>query len=147
MHFMGVDPGVSGGIAVIDEHARPVRIEKMPATERDLVELLIDVRGEIAFALIEKVHAMPKQGVRSTFTFGRNFGSLLTGLIAAEIPHNEVLPIQWQRALGCVSKGDKNVTKRKAQQLFPGPRVTHTVADALLIAAHARNQHMEGVRG
>ena len=36
------------------------------------------------------------------------------------------------------SKGDKNVTKRRAQELFPGARVTHAVADALLLAEYCR---------
>ncbi len=37
-----------------------------------------------------------------------------------------------------LTKGDKNVSKRRAQELFPALKVTHAIADALLIAEFAR---------
>jgi len=40
--------------------------------------------------------------------------------------------------MGCLTKGDKNVSKRRAQELFPALKVTHAIADALLIAEFAR---------
>ena len=61
-------------------------------------------------------------------------------LIAAGIPFETVTPAKWQGAMGCRTKGDKNVTKRKAQDLFPGVKVTHAIADALLIAEWGRRQ-------
>ena len=53
-------------------------------------------------------------------------------------PFEEVAPQVWQKVLGCLSRGDKNVTKAKAQQLFPAIKVTHAIADALLLAEYAR---------
>ncbi len=64
-------------------------------------------------------------------------------LIASRIPFEEVTPQKWQKTLSCLSRGDKNITKAKAQQLFPGLRVTHATADALLIAEYAR-RHARG---
>jgi hypothetical protein len=46
----------------------------------------------------------------------------------------------WQKALGCLTKGDKNITKRKAQEMFPGIKVTHATADSLLIAHYGTLQ-------
>jgi hypothetical protein len=40
--------------------------------------------------------------------------------------------------MGCLTKGDKNVSKRKAQELFPSTKVTHAIADSMLIAAYGR---------
>jgi hypothetical protein len=40
--------------------------------------------------------------------------------------------------MGCLTKGDKNVSKSRAQELFPSIKVTHAIADALLIAEHNR---------
>jgi hypothetical protein len=40
----------------------------------------------------------------------------------------------WQKSLGCLTHGDKNVSKAAAQRLFPGMKITHATADALLIA-------------
>ncbi len=42
------------------------------------------------------------------------------------------------KTLDCMTGGDKNVTKRKAQELFPEIKVTHAIADALLIGEYAR---------
>lgn len=139
--ILGIDPGQSGGLAWID--GPKCYVEKMPATLRDLWDL-INTGPEVGhggsrFAYLEKVHAMPKQGVASTFKFGRGFGNLEMALVAAGIPYEYVTPQKWQKALGCLSKGDKNVTKRKAQELFPGvPKITHAIADALLIAEYGR---------
>ena len=50
------------------------------------------------------------------------------------------MPQVWQKALGCMTGGDKNVTKRRAQELFPGHKITHATADALLIAHYGTKQ-------
>lgn len=147
MYFLGLDPGVSGGIAVLTERGEIVSLDKMPTTELDLVLLLThyDMRYAaphqlaVAFAVIERVHSMPKQGHNGAFTFGKNYGSLLTALTACRIPFDLVTPQKWQQAMGCLTKGDKNVSKRRAQQLFPNaPTITHAHADALLIAEFCR---------
>jgi hypothetical protein len=66
----------------------------------------------------------------------RQVGNLEAFLTAAGIPFERVTPTTWQKALGCLSKGDKNVTKRRAQELYPTIKVTHALADALLLATY-----------
>jgi hypothetical protein len=61
-------------------------------------------------------------------------------LTAAGIPFERVRPQVWQKAMGCMTKGDKNVSKRKAQELFPSIKVNHYVADSLLIASYGTKQ-------
>jgi len=85
---------------------------------------------------------MPGQGVASSFKFGQGYGSLEMALTAAGIPFERVTPQKWQKALGCLTKGQKNVSKRKAQELFPTMKVTHATADALLIAEWGRRQNL-----
>lgn len=147
MRFIGIDPGQLGGIAWIDDNGGGPHCTKMPDTERDIWEAIHDLETDevtslisngVVFAVIESVHSMPKQGVVSSFKFGRNYGFLRACLIAAEIPFEEVSPQKWQQVMGCRSRGNKNVTKAKAQQLFPTQKVTHAVADALLLAEYAR---------
>jgi hypothetical protein len=77
-------------------------------------------------------------GVVSAFTFGNGYGHLEMALTAAGIPFERVRPQAWQKAMGCMSKGDKNVTKAKAQELFPHLKITHATADACLIAEYGR---------
>jgi Holliday junction resolvasome RuvABC endonuclease subunit len=147
--IIGIDPGQSGGIAWITD-GKPC-VEKMPDTLQDLWELFQEIRaaaspplgvGETqAIAYIEQVHSSPQMGVKSAFTFGNGFGHLEMALTAAGIPFARIRPQVWQKELGCLTKGDKNITKRKAQELFPSLKVTHATADALLIATYGTKQH------
>jgi hypothetical protein len=134
-YYLGIDPGVSGGIAMVNRRGRVVQLAKMPTTDQDVLELLGDGG---TFAILERVHSMPKQGHNGAFTFGRNYGALQMALAASNIPFDLVTPQKWQTAMGCLTGGDKNVSKRRAQQLFPGITITHAVADALLIAEYCR---------
>ena len=138
MTIIGIDPGKSGGVALLFPTG-PVAL-KMLETLTDLIEEIESYthNEEQVTCYIEQVHAMPKQGVSSTFTFGRNFGGIEGVLTALKIRREYVTPQRWQKALGCLSKGDKNVTKRKAQELFPELKITHATADALLIAEYGR---------
>ncbi len=144
MLILGIDPGKSGGLAWLSTGAAAAA-SKMPATERDLW-------GSIAasarhFAYIEKVGAMPGQGVTSMFSFGQNYGMLRAFLIAAAIPFETVTPAVWQREFklptvkNAGSKvAKKNAHKARAQELFPTLKITHAIADALLIAEWGRRQ-------
>ena len=135
---IGIDPGINGGIAFIPTSGEPWA-HKMPETDRDLIDLLRDsIRDMEARAVIELVHYSPQMGVKSAFTFGEGYGRLQMVLTAMGIPYERVRPAIWQKAMGCLTKGDKNVSKRRAQELFPALKVTHATADALLIAEYAR---------
>jgi crossover junction endodeoxyribonuclease RuvC len=139
MNIIGIDPGTNGGIAWISD-GMPC-VEKMPDTLADLWELIASIRsGGTCRAYIEQISSSPQMGVVSAFTFGRGYGNLEMALTAAAIPFERVRPQVWQKTLGCMSKGDKNVTKRKAQELFPSLKVTHATADALLIAYYGTKQ-------
>jgi crossover junction endodeoxyribonuclease RuvC len=139
MTTIGIDPGKSGGIAWIQDGKACV--EKMPDTLQDLWELLRDIAAEgRCKAYLEQIHSSPQMGVVSSFTFGNGFGHLEMALTAAGIPFERVRPQVWQKAMGCMTKGDKNVSKRKAQELFPNIKVTHAIADALLIATYGAKQ-------
>jgi hypothetical protein len=140
MTIIGIDPGTNGGIAWITD-GKPC-VEKMPNTLQDLWELLRDIASEgECHAYLEQVSASPQMGVVSAFTFGNGFGHLEMALTAAGIPFTRIRPQVWQKELGCLTKGDKNVTKRKAQELFPSMKITHATADALLIAHYGTKQH------
>jgi len=136
-YFLGIDPGVSGGLAIVNslgELSDAVGFKNL--TETDINDWMLAY--PYSLALLEKVHSMPKQGVKSTFTFGQSYGLLRGVLVANNLKREFVTPQVWQKALGCMTKGDKNVTKAKAQELFPNRKITHAIADACLIAEYAR---------
>ena len=146
MTTIGIDPGKSGGIAWITD-GKPC-VEKMPGSLRDLWDLICDITnhprstvdGRKYKAYIEQVHSSPQMGVKSAFTFGQSFGHVLGILDANQVPYLLVRPQKWQQQMGCLTKGDKNVSKAEAQRRWPFMRITHANADSLLIAEWARTQ-------
>ncbi len=141
--YIGIDPGASGAIAALEIGGEVVSLIKNSETPADIAAWLRDVvKDKRAYACIEKVHAMPKQGVSSTFKFGTSYGFLLGLLVANQVQYHEIAPQVWQREMHCLSKGDKNRTKQAAQARFPLEKVTHAIADALLIADVCRQCHV-----
>lgn len=140
--YIGVDVGAGGGIATIDEHGVVLRVVSMPRTDREILDEVswaaINAPLTPRRAVIEAVHSSPQMGVKSAFSFGGSYGALRMALTAACTPFDAVTPFRWQRRMQCLSGGDKRVTKERAQQLFPDVKVTHAVADALLLAEYCR---------
>lgn len=142
---IGIDPGANGAIAWIDERGNSC-VEKMPDTLQDLWELIVSISlnagtgGLGVRAYLEAVSSSPQMGVVSSFSFGRGYGNLEMALTAAGIPFERVRPQVWQKAMGCMTKGNKNISKQKAQELFPDKKVIHATADALLIALYGTKQ-------
>ena len=137
---IGVDPGKSGAIAFIPSRGEPWVI-KNTSTDRDLSDAVEDAMREYTgqvFASIEHVHSSPQMGVKSAFTFGMSYGKLLMLLACHKVPYEPVTPRIWQGKMQCLTGGDKNVSKAKAQALFPDIKITHAIADALLIAEYGR---------
>lgn len=146
--YIGIDPGKTGGIVAIND-VGICYASKLPETERDIYEALQAMLGmsQFSFVVIEQVHAMPgkvaggkrvSMGATSAFTFGRGYGFLRGCLTALAVPWEECPPQRWQKAMHCLTKGDKNVSKAMAQRLFPGTKWTHATADAALIAEYNR---------
>lgn len=139
---IGIDPGASGGMVLIDYDGTIIdRMKFNGATDHDIAETLRewkDMDRDYVGGLIEHVHSMPKQGVASSFKFGRSFGFLEGLLTALRIPFGYVTPAKWQGEMKCRTKGDKNITKSAAQRLWPDLKWTHALSDAALIAEYGR---------
>lgn len=149
---MGIDPGKSGGIAI--QHSDG-RIEAIKMLEDDLHLLHILRRCYPAKCYLEVVRPIyPRKGqkfeqmrmsARSSFVLGGSFHQLRMAVAAADLTLREVESQRWQstfnlRGLGGAGFGDsaartvkKNAHKAKAQAFFPHFKVTHAIADALLI--------------
>lgn len=134
--YIGIDPGANGGIAALCDNGLYAAWSLKDLTEDEIVNIL---------KFHAKTHAMLEQPFfQPKFAFGisklmRSFGFLQGVLAAHKIKREYVRPRDWQKALGCLTKGDKNVTKALAQRLFPdAENITHATADAILIAEHCR---------
>ncbi len=158
--YMGIDPGKSGGIAVLYKNgsSQAFAAIPMPATEADIWHVINRLANTVTIdgCYIEKVQGYIGEGSeapgRSMFNFGHNYGNLRMALIGNKIPFEEVTPQAWQKAIHIPprkKKGRKfvetrtqwkNRLKAKAQQLFPEVAVTLKTADALLIALYCKRQ-------
>lgn len=154
--IIGIDPGMSGGIAVLDGNGCIVSVVKMPQTMMDLYnhlrEIIDSMRGGDPCRVIcymEKVGmGMPGQSSKATATFARHCGHLEMALLSLGIPTVEVTPQRWMKSLGMGSSKNstktewKNKLKGAAQQLFPelGKKITLNTSDALLIAVYGKKQ-------
>lgn len=143
--IIGVDPGKLGGITVLSQVNTSLALcYKMPETEADILSVIIShALKDVNMVFIERVGASPQMGVVSAFTFGYGYGTLVGIFTALKLPITFVSPAVWQRNMGCLSGGDKNVTKRRAQQLFPNIKVNHYISDSLLIAEYGRRKIAE----
>ena len=143
--FCGIDPGKTGSLAIITPDG--VDIMDWGETHEIVMQLKEWHEDYSLLVYIEKVHAMPKQGVVSTFNFGVNFGMWQGILYALGIPHYFVPPQVWQKKFLSVS--NEPTTKKKslevARRLYPSiatkylkRQKDHNRADSLLIATYAK---------
>lgn len=154
--LMGIDPGVSGGIAVLrnDGAILYVRGFNTVETERELSLILRDATAILKSypnsqrCYMEKVQYIGKRpgkgkgdGGKGAFTFGKIYGFLKGNLSARDVSILDVYPAMWQAKLECLTRGNKNISKRKAREIFGFAvdlKITHAIADALLIAEYGR---------
>lgn len=151
---IGIDPGSSGGIAVLFVDGSVVSVRKMPDTPQDILDYLRRFCSNELFCskvvcYMEKVGTgIPGQSSKATATFARHNGHLEMALLSLGIPTIEVTPQKWMKFYQLGKSSDysktdwKNRLKSKAQQLFPREKVTLAVADALLIAEYGRKQEL-----
>lgn len=143
MIYMGIDPGKDGALAVISDAGVTV----IPFDERDYISCIRELEGKGAKCCLERVGAMPGQGVTSMFKFGENFGFIRGLLQANGISYELVTPQKWKREFGVT--GDKNNSVAVCQRLFPDVSLLRTnrckkphdgMAEALLMAEYARRR-------
>jgi crossover junction endodeoxyribonuclease RuvC len=134
--ILGIDPGLYGAFALLNgngDHPQGLEIFDMPVHEitvngkkkkrADIYELArwldaVQKSHRIVKAVVENVHAMPKQGVSSSFSFGFVAGAIQGILAAHFLPIELVSPRKWKQAMGLTA--NKDAARRRASQLMPG---------------------------
>ena len=127
MRVLGIDVGLNGAIAVV-EGDQLIEVHDMPtfSMERNGKNKRMVNAAELArlirqaspgCAYLERLNAMPGQGVTSMFSMGQSLGVVLGILAALDIPTTTIPPRTWQRALD-VPQG-KDGSRYRAAQLFP----------------------------
>lgn len=146
MIYIGIDPGKSGAMAMLEYLGEDLqRVSVLPFDEKVYSKELGDISDCPSCCCLERVGAMPKQGVTSMFNFGENYGFIQGLLTAYSIPYELVTPQRWKKVFG-VTK-DKNSSIDVCKRLFPSVKLRRTnrckadhdgMAEALLMAEYAR---------
>lgn len=145
MIYIGIDPGKHGAYAIIDEGSTA------QVWPWDDSEFATKMRGlnhlPHVMACVEKVGAMPGQGVNSMFNFGKSAGFIEGVLTALGIPYQLILPKKWKVEYGLNS--DKVESVKVCKQLFPDVNLLPSsrcrkesdgMAEALLMALYAKRK-------
>jgi len=153
---MGIDPGKSGAACLLFEDDSPPEFLDWPKSD-NLMEIWRALRTwkskyNIKTAILERVASMPQQGVKSVFTFGKNFGRWESFLVALGIPHALVTPQKWMKGAGIVKSDGPDPKARvqavvtryypEVEELF-GPRGGYKDGrgDALLMAHYWKGEN------
>ena len=151
MKIIGIDPGLSGAIAIL-ENNKVLNLFDMPVMPEGkknkrqlnsalLVSLIKDNvnANEEVIVVVEQVNAMPGQGVTSMFNFGQTFGAIKGVCAALQLPIFFVRPSKWKKHFELINSS-KDSSRTKAIEMYP--KLSNELAkkkdvnksDAILIA-------------
>ena len=153
MRIIGIDPGLSGAIAILEDKKvvelfdMPVMAEgkknKRQLNSAQLVTIIkenIDISKEVA-VVVEQVNAMPGQGVTSMFNFGQTFGAIKGLCAALELPIFFVRPSKWKKHFELIN-ASKDSSRTRAIEMYPAlsnklaKKKDVNKSDAILIARY-----------
>ncbi len=151
MKIIGIDPGLSGAIAIL-ENKKVLKIFDMPVMSEgkknkrqlnsaqlvNIVRENINNNEEIA-VVVEQVNAMPGQGVTSMFNFGQTFGAIKGVCAALRLPIYFVRPSKWKKHFELINSS-KDASRTKVIEMYPclsnqlSKKKDVNKSDAILIA-------------
>ena len=151
MKILGIDPGLSGAIAILEDK-KVVGIFEMPVmaegkknkrqlNSAQLVNIIKENIGnnDETAVVVEQVNAMPGQGVTSMFNFGQTFGAIKGVCAALELPIFFVRPSKWKKHFELINSS-KDSSRTKAIEMYPylsnqlSKKKDVNKSDAILIA-------------
>jgi len=151
MKIIGIDPGLSGAIAILENNKvlsmfdMPVMSEgkknKRQLNSSQLVNLIKEniKENEEITVVVEQVNAMPGQGVTSMFNFGQTFGAIKGVCAALKLPIFFVRPSKWKKHFELINSS-KDASRTKAIEMYPlmsnqlAKKKDVNKSDAILIA-------------
>ena len=152
MIIVGIDPGLTGAIAILDNKKvislfdMPVMTEgkknKRQLNSAQLVNILSEYKkrkDDEVSVVVEQVNAMPGQGVTSMFNFGQTFGAIKGVCAAMGLPIFFVRPSKWKKHFELIN-ASKDSSRTKAIEMYPSlsnqltKKKDVNKSDAILIA-------------
>lgn len=167
MIYVGIDPGASGAIAIIDQDHHDAVLVKAHLTLGAAVAMPLDAEGGVdvlalhkifdgrmhpptTIVVLEKAQAMPKNGSVSMFNYGKGVGRIEAFLRLGGWRFEEVRPTTWKKVVLKDTAKDKAATIDYVTRAFPGVSLLPTprskkphdgMADALCLAEYGRRTY------
>ena len=153
MKIIGIDPGLSGAIAILEDKKvlnifdMPVMAEgkknKRQLNSAQLVNIIKEntIKNEDIAVVVEQVNAMPGQGVTSMFNFGQSFGAIIGLCAALNLPIFFVRPSKWKKHFELINSS-KDASRTKVIEMYPSlsnqlaKKKDVNKSDAILIARY-----------
>ena len=151
MRIFGIDPGLSGAIAVLENEVvldiidLPVMAEgKKNKSQLNSAQLSQYMSKNVenihkTSVVVEQVNAMPGQGVTSMFNFGQTFGAIKGISATLKLPIYFVRPSKWKKHFDLINSS-KDASRTKAIEIYPSlaeklsKKKDVNKSDAILIA-------------
>ncbi len=151
MRVIGIDPGLSGAIAILENNKvlgifdMPVMAEgkknKRQLNSSQLANIIKENTKNVeeTVVIVEQVNAMPGQGVTSMFNFGQTFGAIKGVCATLELPIFFVRPSKWKKHFELINSS-KDASRTKVIEMYPSfaeklsKKKDVNKSDAILIA-------------
>ena len=159
MLIFGIDPGLNGAVAILEKN-NIIDIFDMPTMAQGnknkrqlncallskIFQKHIHSKNEIS-VVVEKVNAMPGQGVTSMFNFGQSFGAIKGICAALELPIIFVTPSKWKKHFELINSS-KDSCRTRVIEMYPSlsdrlaKKKDVNKSDAILIARYYYETHV-----
>jgi hypothetical protein len=149
--YLGIDPGFSGALAVLDENLEVIHYQDMPIIEvakkreldepelRDILRRFSPYYINLTVG-IEKSQTMPNQGIVSSGRYMASYGFLRGLCVGMGLPYILIRPPTWKKAMLADMPKEKGSSIQKVGQIYPNIKFTrkkdHGICDAILIARY-----------
>ena len=162
MKILGIDPGLSGAIAILEKKKvlnlfdMPVMAEgkknKKQLNSAQLVNIIREnsIGDEEIAVVVEQVNAMPGQGVTSMFNFGQTFGAIKGVCAALNLPIFFVRPSKWKKYFELINSS-KDSSRTKVIEMYPSlssqlaKKKDVNKSDAILIARYYYDTRLKNI--
>lgn len=149
-NIVGIDPGFSGAICILDSEGKILLLTDMPIVKADKTELdesairRILEGSEVSHVYLEKSQTMPGQGISSSGRYMMSYGIIRGICVGLQIPYTLIQPQCWKKVMMEGMGKEKAASIVRAQQLYPiielSRKKDHGMADAYLIAEYGRTK-------
>lgn len=161
MIIIGIDPGKTGGVAVINDKGETLHTEVM-GDSGWFIKFIKWVRQQWheqeIFVYLEKAQPVHGNGLVSMFSYADHFGELKGILKTLEMPFELIPPQTWTKEMhigASLKFRAKDKSRQIAQRLFPlvdltdpdkpsSKKIHEGIMDARIIAEYGRRRQSRG---